>query len=78
MSAYLLKDFKLRTIPSRERVLHLFVSNQRALSYSDIEHEIASSFDRVTVYRTLQAFLEKGVIHKVLDDTRNPEVRSMP
>ena len=25
-------------------------------------------FDRVTVYRTLKSFLERGVIHKVLDD----------
>jgi Fur family ferric uptake transcriptional regulator len=38
------------------------------LSHGDIEKEIANSLDRVTVYRTLKTFLDKGLIHKVLDD----------
>jgi Fur family ferric uptake transcriptional regulator len=29
---------------------------------------VAQTFDRVTVYRTLKTFLDKGMIHKVLDD----------
>jgi Fur family ferric uptake transcriptional regulator len=64
----ILKDYKLRTTTSRSAILHLFMKNSFALSYSDIEHEIASTFDHVTVYRTLKTFLDKGVIHKVLDD----------
>jgi Fur family transcriptional regulator, ferric uptake regulator len=64
----ILKDYQLRTTTSRSAILNLFIKNSFALSYSDIEHEIASSFDRVTVYRTLKTFLDKGVIHKVLDD----------
>lgn len=64
----ILKDFQLRTTTSRSAILNLFIKNSFALSYSDIEHEIASSYDRVTVYRTLKTFLDKGVIHKVLDD----------
>ena len=64
----ILKDYQLRTTTSREAILDLFIKNGFALSYSDIEHEIAASFDRVTVYRTLKTFLDKGVIHKVLDD----------
>jgi Fur family ferric uptake transcriptional regulator len=64
----ILKDYQLRTTTSREAILELFLKNGFALSYSDIEHEIATSFDRVTVYRTLKTFLDKGVIHKVLDD----------
>lgn len=48
--------------------MRLFLKNSFALSYSDVEREIATTFDRVTVYRTLKTFLDKGVIHKVLDD----------
>lgn len=64
----ILKDYQLRTTTSREAILDLFIRNGFALSYSDIEREIAATFDRVTVYRTLKTFLDKGVIHKVLDD----------
>lgn len=64
----ILKNYQLRNTTSREAILDLFIRNDFALSYSDIEHEIATSFDRVTVYRTLKTFLDKGVIHKVLDD----------
>lgn len=64
----ILKDYDLRTTTSRSAILRLFLRNSFALSYSDIEREIATTFDRVTVYRTLKTFLDKGVIHKVLDD----------
>jgi len=64
----ILKEYELRTTTSRSAILRLFLKNPFALSYSDIEREIATSFDRVTVYRTLKTFLDKGVIHKVLDD----------
>lgn len=64
----ILKDFELRTTTSRSDILKLFIKNPFALSYSDIEKEVAEVYDRVTVYRTLKTFLDKGVIHKVLDD----------
>lgn len=51
----------------------LFLKNPHALSYSDIEHEVSLSFDRVTVYRTLKTFLDKGIIHKILDDSGGPK-----
>jgi Fur family ferric uptake transcriptional regulator len=63
----LLKDYRLRSTPTRQEILHLFINSDYALSYGDIEKEINSS-DRVTVYRTLKTFLDKGLIHKVLDD----------
>lgn len=64
----ILKDFRLRSTTSRSAILDLFIHNDHALSYSDIEKEVAAAFDRVTVYRTLKTFLDKGVVHKVLDD----------
>lgn len=64
----LLKGHKLRSTSGRSEILNLFIKRSHALSYSDIEKEVSSMFDRVTVYRTLKAFLDRGVIHKVLDD----------
>jgi Fur family ferric uptake transcriptional regulator len=68
LEGQILREYDLRTTTSRSAILKLFLKNPFALSYSDIEKEIAASFDRVTVYRTLKTFLDKGVIHKVLDD----------
>ncbi|MBL6446129.1 transcriptional repressor [Fulvivirga sp. 29W222] len=63
-----LNNFKLKSTPCRAEVLTLLFNNEHALSHSDIEQEVDHSFDRVTVYRTLKTFLDKGLIHKVLDD----------
>lgn len=67
-SERLLKDYRLRLTPARQEILHLFLNKDFALSYGDIEKEVSESSDRVTVYRTLKTFLDKGLIHKVLDD----------
>jgi Fur family transcriptional regulator, ferric uptake regulator len=67
-SETLLRNFKLRSTPNRQDILHLFLLRNYALSQSDIEKEIHSRLDRVTVYRTLKTFLDRGLIHKVLDD----------
>ena len=64
----ILKDFRLRNTSSRADILRLFLNHGYALSYTDIEKKVAETYDRVTVYRTLKTFLDKGVVHKVLDD----------
>ena len=68
VSDQLLREFRLRATTNRESILHLFLKKDHALSHGDIEKEIDNSLDRVTVYRTLKTFLDKGLIHKVLDD----------
>ena len=68
VSNRLLKTFRLRSTPTRQEILHLFLQKDYALSHSDIENEIADDIDRVTVYRTLKTFSDRGLIHKVLDD----------
>lgn len=67
-SFQILKDFKLRSTPSRASILEAFLKHNFALAHGDVEKEVPASFDRVTVYRTLKTFLDKGLIHKVLDD----------
>ena len=67
-SETLLRNFKLRSTPNRQDILDLFLQRNYALSQGDIEKEIDNHLDRVTVYRTLKTFLDRGLIHKVLDD----------
>jgi Fur family transcriptional regulator, ferric uptake regulator len=67
-TSQILKDFKLRSTPNREAILHVFLKREFALSHSDVERDVPPTFDRVTVYRTLKTFLDRGLIHKVLDD----------
>ncbi len=62
----ILKSHKLKSTSAREEVLSLLLENDYALSHADLEREM--DCDRVTLYRTLKTFQEKGLIHKVLDD----------
>jgi len=50
---------------SREKILNLFLDQTGALAHGDIEKRAGEKFDRVTIYRTLQAFVEKGIIHTI-------------
>ena len=61
----ILKRNQLSITDSRKRILELFVQNSGALEHADIEKKTGEKFDRVTVYRTLQSFLEKGIIHTI-------------
>ena len=64
----ILKEYELRNTSCREEILDVFLQRNFALSHADIESSVHEDFDRVTVYRTLKTFLDKGLIHKVLDD----------
>lgn len=64
----LLKTFRLRSTPTRQEILEILLDKDYALSFGDIEKAVSGASDRVTVYRTLKTFLDKGLIHKVLDD----------
>lgn len=61
----LLKKNQLSVTGSRKRILELFIKNSGALAHADIEKKTGEKIDRVTVYRTLQSFLEKGIIHTI-------------
>ena len=61
----ILKQSGLSVTESRKKILNLFLETDGALAHADIEKNTASAFDRVTVYRTLQTFVEKGIIHQI-------------
>jgi Fur family transcriptional regulator, ferric uptake regulator len=61
----ILKKNELSVTDGRKKILDLFISSEGALAHADIEKNTANAFDRVTVYRTLQTFVEKGIIHNI-------------
>jgi Fur family ferric uptake transcriptional regulator len=61
----ILKKNQLSVTDGRKKILKLFLKSNGALSHADIEKNTDESFDRVTVYRTLQTFVEKGIIHHI-------------
>ena len=61
----ILKKNHLSVTDSRQKIMQLFLNADGALAHADIEKKTGESFDRVTVYRTLQSFVEKGIIHLI-------------
>lgn len=61
----LLKSYGMSVTDGRKKILRLFHLHNTALAHADIEAALKDKFDRVTVYRTLQVFLEKGILHTV-------------
>ncbi len=59
----ILRRNNLSVTESRKKILNLFLNETGALAHGDIEKKAGEKFDRVTVYRTLQTFVEKGIIH---------------
>lgn len=68
----ILKQYTLKVTPVRLQVLEVLVNSKVALSHADVTEKIADdSIDKVTLYRTLNIFHEKGLIHKVANEDRN-------
>lgn len=63
--AEILKRNQLSVTESRRKILELFRGSNGALAHADIETKTGEHFDRVTVYRTLQTFVDKGIIHTI-------------
>lgn len=63
-----MKQHGLRKTDMRIRVLELFQGEDTALSHPRIEQALGD-VDRVTLYRTLRTFEQKGIIHRAIDGT---------
>lgn len=67
-AAHTLEHHRIRNTSGRLDILDLFFEHGHALSQPDLERKLIEKYDRVTIYRTLTLYLEKGILHKVLDD----------
>ncbi|PKV52598.1 Fur family ferric uptake transcriptional regulator [Aquimarina sp. MAR_2010_214] len=63
----LLEKHQLRKTAPRLSVLSILKSRKTATSQPELEAMIGKDVDRVTLYRILKTFEEKGIIHKILD-----------
>ena len=61
----ILKKNHLTNTDSRRAILEIFLKSPNALAHHDIEKKTGERFDRVTVYRTLQTFIDKGIVHTI-------------
>ncbi|TCV11019.1 Fur family ferric uptake transcriptional regulator [Sphingobacterium alimentarium] len=63
----LLKANGLKVTKPRLRVLQVIADKKTAINQPELEKVFGSEIDRVTLYRILASFEEKGILHKVLD-----------
>lgn len=61
----ILKSYGLSNTDNRRKILEIFLDHNNALAHADIEKKIGEKMDRVTIYRTLQSFLDKAIIHTI-------------
>lgn len=60
----ILKQKNLSETPFRLEVLAVFRNHKNAIPISVIETEL-TNFNRITLYRTIKIFIEKGIIHEI-------------
>ena len=63
----LLKANQLKITQPRLRVLDSISDKSTAVSQPELEKILGTEIDRVTLYRILASFEEKGILHKVFD-----------
>lgn len=63
----LLSEGKLRVTQPRRLIMQLLAQSEAALSQFELERELEGHVDRVTIYRTLKAFEEAGIVHRISD-----------
>lgn len=64
----ILEEKAVRITPMRQLLLEHFLQRNKALGLMELEKAFPKS-DRVTMYRTLKTFEEKGIIHSIDNGT---------
>ncbi len=62
----ILKQHGLKKTDARLKTLEVLRGRDSAISHNDLETALGESTDRVTLYRILNAFEEKGIIHGIV------------
>jgi len=63
----LLHHHQLRVTALRLELLRHLRTSDRALTHQELEARLTVSADRVSIFRSLNAFVEAGLVHRVLD-----------
>jgi len=67
----ILSRYKIRKTTFRFAVLRIFLEYPHAAIKVKTVEDSLGHFDRITLYRTLKTFQEKGLIHKVHDGSQD-------
>jgi Fur family transcriptional regulator, ferric uptake regulator len=60
----ILKKANLKVTSLRKDVIEIIYGADHAVKSTEIEQQLGD-FDRITLYRTLKSFEEKGLVHKI-------------
>lgn len=63
----ILKEHDLKHTRQRVRVLEEIALDTVAISQPDLEKKLGKEIDRVTLYRILNTYEEKGILHRIMD-----------
>lgn len=63
----ILQEHQFKNTKLRHAVLSELMRAETGLSHQDLSRSLSLDFDRVTLFRTLNAFEEAGILHKVMD-----------
>ncbi len=63
----ILKRNKLKHTKQRIRVLEDISANTTAISQPTLEKKLGKEIDRVTLYRILNTYVDKGIVHRIVD-----------
>lgn len=63
----ILQQHSLKNTRLRKAVLSVLMQSDKGLSHQDLSKALDVNFDRVTLFRTLHAFEESGILHKIID-----------
>ncbi|RZL15111.1 MAG: transcriptional repressor [Pedobacter sp.] len=66
-TAEILRNNNLKNTRQRVMVLDEVTSSNAAISQPDLEKKLGSEIDRVTLYRILSIYEDKGILHKIID-----------
>ena len=58
-----LRNRNLKATPIRIELMTLLAQRESALPYSEIQQQL-KNYDRVTLYRTIHALMDGGIVHK--------------
>ncbi|WP_367865943.1 Fur family transcriptional regulator [Pedobacter sp. WC2423] len=63
----ILKEHALKHTKQRVRVLEEIALDTVAISQPELEKKLGKEIDRVTLYRILNIYEDKGILHRIMD-----------
>ncbi|SMD02697.1 Fur family transcriptional regulator [Pedobacter africanus] len=63
----ILKEHDLKHTRQRVRVLEEIALDSVAISQPELEKKLGKEIDRVTLYRILNTYEDKGILHRIMD-----------